>query len=219
MEKKKAQANRRVKKADGSWGYEAMIEDKSFVRITTVHDAKGKQWDNVYIWNDVDGCFPNSVGGRTLTKEEYEEERRVHYIAWTRAVKKLTVFTRSDRLDGFLTECDLSDATIIDVGETKRLTRKTMDKTADELVNGEPKEVKPEVKKDWVWYVKEYCKKYTSYSYICTPKGSNLDLCLIHFDGVDNLVKKLEEYHLESYPVSDLELVISDILEQLANMN
>ena len=219
LEKKKAQANRRVKKADGSWGYEAMIEDKSFVRITTVHDAKGKQWDNVYIWNDVDGCFPNSVGGRTLTKEEYEEERRVHYIAWTRAVKKLTVFTRSDRLDGFLTECDLSDATIIDVGETKRLTRKTMDKTADELVKGEPKEVKPEVKKDWVWYVKEYCKKYTSYSYICTPKGSNLDLCLIHFDGVDNLVKKLEEYHLESYPVSDLELVISDILEQLANMN
>lgn len=219
LEKKKAQANRRVKKADGSWGYEAMIEDKSFVRITTVHDAKGKQWDNVYIWNDVDGCFPNSVGGRTLTKEEYEEERRVHYIAWTRAVKKLTVFTRSDRLDGFLTECDLSDATIIDVGETKRLTRKTMDKTADELVKGESKEVKPEVKKDWVWYVKEYCKKYTSYSYICTPKGSNLDLCLIHFDGVDNLVKKLEEYHLESYPVSDLELVISDILEQLANMN
>jgi hypothetical protein len=93
-----------------------------------------------------------------------------------------------------------------------------MDKTASEIIKGESKvQAKPEVKKDWIWYVKEYYKKYTSYSYICTPKGSNLDLCLIRFDGIDNLVKKLEEYHLESYPESDLETVISDILESLTS--
>ena len=154
-----------------------------------------------------------------MTKEEFEEERRVHYIAWTRAVNKLTVFTRSDRLDGFLKECDLSNVNVVEVNENKKLTKQNVKKSAEELLKGTETtrkvEPKKEVVKDWVWYFKEYVKKYTSYSYICTPKGSNLDICLTKFNGIQNLVEKLREYHLEAYPISDLDDVISDILESL----
>ena len=131
LERKKPQKAKKVKNKEGMWVTEKAPKDKSFVKITTVHDAKGKQWDNVYIWNDVDGCFPNAVGNRTLTKEEFEEERRVHYIAWTRAVNKLTVFTRSDRLDGFLKECDLTKANVVELGETKS---KRVNKSAKEVL-------------------------------------------------------------------------------------
>lgn len=82
---------------------------KSSVKITTVHEAKGKEWDSVYIWNDNDGVFPASVGKRDLTAEEFEEERRVHYIAWTRAKKKLTIFTDITTMSPFLAECEVRD--------------------------------------------------------------------------------------------------------------
>ncbi len=89
--------------------------DQKPVKLTTVHDAKGKGWDSVYIWNDVLGNFPGSVGNRDLTEDEYQEERRVHYIAWTRAKKKLAVFTREDVQGDFLRECDFTQAQDVEV--------------------------------------------------------------------------------------------------------
>lgn len=80
------------------------------VKLTTVHDAKGKEWDSVAIWNNTKGSFPNTVGSRDLTPEEYEEERRVHYIAWTRCRKKLVVYTEAGRKGDFLLECNLDNA-------------------------------------------------------------------------------------------------------------
>lgn len=85
------------------------MSKNSKVKITTVHEAKGKEWDSVYIWNDTDGTFPASVGKRDLTDEEFEEERRVHYIAWTRAKKKLTVFTDVTKMSPFLMECKIDN--------------------------------------------------------------------------------------------------------------
>ena len=78
------------------------------VKLTTVHEAKGKEWDSVYIWNDNDGVFPAQVGQRQITADEYEEERRIHYIAWTRAKDKLTVFANDGNISPFLEECDCS---------------------------------------------------------------------------------------------------------------
>jgi len=80
----------------------------AFVKLTTVHEAKGKEWDSVYIWGNVRGSFPNIVGQRDLTDEELEEERRVHYIACTRAKDKLTIFTETGSWGDFLNECDMS---------------------------------------------------------------------------------------------------------------
>lgn len=78
------------------------------IKLTTVHEAKGKEWDTVFIWNDCKDVFPVTVGKRELTVEEYEEERRVHYIAWTRAKSKLFVYSRSSGIGDFLKECDFT---------------------------------------------------------------------------------------------------------------
>ena len=80
----------------------------AIVKLTTVHEAKGKEWDSVYIWNNTEGAFPNQVGNRDLTEDEFQEERRVHYIAWTRAKDKLTVYTSKLKPGTFLKECDSS---------------------------------------------------------------------------------------------------------------
>ena len=214
LEAKKPKGAERKKNAQGVWVEEKAKKDESFVRITTVHDAKGKQWDNVYIWNDVKGCFPNTVGNRNLTKEEFEEERRVHYIAWTRAVSKLTVFTRSDRLDGFLSECDLSKVSILEMNENKRLTKQNMDKTSAELLGVNKTVDKPIKEKD---VIQKYVEKYTGYTYICSKEGSNLDICLVKLGGIDGLREKLSEYHLESYPKDMIEETISQLLEDIVS--
>lgn len=70
---------------------------KSFgakITLMTVHAAKGLEFDNVFVVGLEEGLFPHS---RTLmNKEEIEEERRLMYVAMTRARKKLTLsFARS----------------------------------------------------------------------------------------------------------------------------
>jgi DNA helicase-2/ATP-dependent DNA helicase PcrA len=57
--------------------------------ISTVHSAKGKEWDAVFLLWAVDGWFPSS---RSLNDEEQlEEERRLMYVALTRARNHLAV--------------------------------------------------------------------------------------------------------------------------------
>ncbi|HEU4748253.1 MAG TPA: ATP-dependent helicase, partial [Gemmatimonadaceae bacterium] len=63
-------------------------EDDSLV-LSTAHSAKGKEWDAVFLIWAVDGLFPSS---RCLNSEEQtEEERRLMYVALTRARNHLTV--------------------------------------------------------------------------------------------------------------------------------
>ena len=213
---------KKKKNENGKWVLD-MSTDNSYVKITTVHEAKGKEWDYVYIWNDVDGCFPNSVGNRELTKEEFEEERRVHYIAWTRAVEKLVVFTRSDRANGFLSECDLKDAEIVEMDESKKKVRDLHSFSSKEVfrskISSNEIDTKKEVEKkdSWETFVKEYIKKYTNYSYICTPRGSILDACLTKLGGIDGLINYLKPFNLQDYPTVMLEDEISDILESYFN--
>lgn len=224
LEDRKPKRAIRKQNEKGQWVTEKAPVDNYYTKITTVHEAKGKEWDYVYIWNDVNGCFPNSVGNRELTKEEFEEERRVHYIAWTRAVKKLVVFTRSDRQNGFLDECDLSEAEIIEMNEVKTKVRDINKFSSKEVFRAKSDKTdnnldiqKVENLDVWKDSVKEYVLKYTSYSYICSSKGSVLDACLTKLGGYDKLIEFLEGYKLESYPKEDLETVISDILEQYFN--
>lgn len=93
---------------------------KGVLRLTTVHESKGKEWDSVYIWNDVVNIFPYEFSDKLLTDAEFEEERRLHYIAWTRAKEKLVVLTEYGKWGAFLKECDLSNAEIIGVDLKKR---------------------------------------------------------------------------------------------------
>lgn len=85
--------------------------DRCFVKIVTVHEFKGKEADSVYIWNDSEDVFP--VKKSTDTEEGIEEERRIHYIACTRAKKKSTIVYLRGHKGMFVHEMDLSDAEVL----------------------------------------------------------------------------------------------------------
>ncbi len=58
-------------------------------RRTAIHSAKGQEWKAVSILNVVDGCIPSDLA--TGTSEEIEEERRLLYVAMTRAKDELNL--------------------------------------------------------------------------------------------------------------------------------
>ena len=57
--------------------------DEDYLILSTIHSAKGQEWKSVYVLNVVDGCMPSDLGAGTT--EELEEERRLLYVAMTRA--------------------------------------------------------------------------------------------------------------------------------------
>jgi len=57
--------------------------DEDYLILSTIHSAKGQEWKSVFVLNVVDGCIPSDLG--TGTTEEIEEERRLLYVAMTRA--------------------------------------------------------------------------------------------------------------------------------------
>ncbi|MFN3671117.1 MAG: ATP-dependent helicase [Bosea sp. (in: a-proteobacteria)] len=57
--------------------------DEDYLILSTIHSAKGQEWKSVFVLNVVDGCIPSDLG--TGTSEEIEEERRLLYVAMTRA--------------------------------------------------------------------------------------------------------------------------------------
>ena len=57
--------------------------DEDYLILSTIHSAKGLEWDVVYLLNVVDGCIPSDMA--TGTPQEIEEERRLLYVAMTRA--------------------------------------------------------------------------------------------------------------------------------------
>jgi len=61
--------------------------DEDYLVLSTVHSAKGQEWDAVYVLNVADGSFPNEFS--TGRAELVEEERRLLYVAMTRAKREL----------------------------------------------------------------------------------------------------------------------------------
>jgi DNA helicase II / ATP-dependent DNA helicase PcrA len=62
-------------------------KDEDYVILSTIHSAKGQEWDNVYVLNVSDGNFPSEFS--TGNPEMIEEERRLLYVAMTRARNEL----------------------------------------------------------------------------------------------------------------------------------
>lgn len=79
-------------------------KSKEPIDIATVHEYKGAQAEVVYIWNDTQKMFPHQKGGEKITLEQIEEERRIHYIACTRAQEKSTILTIGGYKGQFLKE-------------------------------------------------------------------------------------------------------------------
>jgi DNA helicase-2/ATP-dependent DNA helicase PcrA len=59
------------------------LVDEDYLVLSTIHSAKGREWRAVFVLNAVDGCLPSDLA--TGTPEEIEEERRLLYVAMTRA--------------------------------------------------------------------------------------------------------------------------------------
>src|SRR5436190_11753225 len=61
--------------------------DEDYLILSTIHSAKGQEWDAVYVLNLVDGCIPSDMA--TGNPAQIEEERRLLYVAMTRAKQHL----------------------------------------------------------------------------------------------------------------------------------
>ncbi|HEY2228945.1 MAG TPA: ATP-dependent helicase [Xanthobacteraceae bacterium] len=78
--------------------------DEDYLILSTIHSAKGQEWKSVFVLNVVDGCLPSDLA--TGTSAEIEEERRLLYVAMTRAKDQLNLivpqrfFTHQQRHNG-----------------------------------------------------------------------------------------------------------------------
>ena len=63
--------------------------DEDYLILSTIHSAKGLEWDSVYVIHAADGNIPSDMA--TGSPEEIEEERRLLYVAMTRAKNQLSV--------------------------------------------------------------------------------------------------------------------------------
>ncbi len=59
------------------------LRDEDYLILSTIHSAKGQEWQAVTLLNAVDGCIPSDMA--TGSPAEIEEERRLLYVAMTRA--------------------------------------------------------------------------------------------------------------------------------------
>jgi DNA helicase-2/ATP-dependent DNA helicase PcrA len=65
--------------------------DDDFLILSTVHSAKGGEWRAVHLIRASDGSFPSDMA--TGSRREIEEERRLFYVALTRAKEHLHIYT------------------------------------------------------------------------------------------------------------------------------
>lgn len=78
--------------------------DEDYLILSTIHSAKGQEWDAVFLLNCVDGCIPSDLS--TGDAEQVEEERRLLYVAMTRAksdlhlIHPLKMFVKEQRRYG-----------------------------------------------------------------------------------------------------------------------
>jgi DNA helicase II / ATP-dependent DNA helicase PcrA len=69
----------------------APLRDEDYLILSTIHSAKGQEWKSVFVLNAVDGCIPSDLA--TGSTDEIEEERRLLYVAMTRAKDQLDIVT------------------------------------------------------------------------------------------------------------------------------
>jgi DNA helicase-2/ATP-dependent DNA helicase PcrA len=78
--------------------------DEDYLILSTIHSAKGQEWKAVLLLNAIDGCIPSDLA--TGSTAEIEEERRLLYVAMTRAKDHLHLivpqrfFTHHQRANG-----------------------------------------------------------------------------------------------------------------------
>jgi DNA helicase-2/ATP-dependent DNA helicase PcrA len=64
--------------------------DDDYLTLSTIHSAKGLEWDHVHVLAVYDGNFPACMAAGT--SEQIDEERRLLYVAMTRARRTLSMY-------------------------------------------------------------------------------------------------------------------------------
>ena len=88
--------------------------DSDAVTLTTMHSSKGLEFNTVFIPSIVDGVIPH---GNQRAEFDTEEERRLFYVAATRAKERLyfstfsSIGSRKVKMSGFLREIGVKDPT------------------------------------------------------------------------------------------------------------
>src|SRR5579863_8250571 len=95
--------------------------DEDYLVLSTIHSAKGMEWDTVYLLNVVDGSFPSEFA--TGKAELVEEERRLLYVAMTRAQNDLLLLVP---LKFHLTSQPKSSGAHVYGGRSRFMTEKLM---------------------------------------------------------------------------------------------
>jgi DNA helicase-2/ATP-dependent DNA helicase PcrA len=73
----------------------------------TIHLAKGLEFPNIYIVGLEEDLFPSVLS--SATRSDLEEERRLFYVALTRAMKKVTItYSKTRYRWGKLNDCEPS---------------------------------------------------------------------------------------------------------------
>ena len=116
--------------------------DTNVVTLMTVHSAKGLEFDNVFIIGLEENIFPHSM---CITSNDIEEERRLCYVALTRAKKNLVLVNAKKRLlygkdnynpvSRFIEEIDKDDLNILSTPINK--FKSTSINTSEEYTPGE----------------------------------------------------------------------------------
>ncbi|NNC94114.1 MAG: UvrD-helicase domain-containing protein, partial [Chitinophagales bacterium] len=85
-----------------------LVKDKTdSVKLMTIHSAKGLEFENVFIVGLEENLFPSAMS--LNTREDLEEERRLFYVAVTRAMKNLSLSFATTRFKfGNLQYCEPS---------------------------------------------------------------------------------------------------------------
>ena len=73
-------------------------DDSNRVQIMTMHNSKGLEFPNVYVVGMEEGLFPGYSAINSLEKTAIEEERRLCYVAMTRAMSNLTLTSAKSRM-------------------------------------------------------------------------------------------------------------------------
>ncbi len=95
-----------------------MKEEKESVRLMTVHSSKGLEFDTVFISGLEEGLFPHKkITQEGISSEEAEEERRLFYVALTRARKKVYLTYAQVRLIFGRREINIPSEFIFDIPE------------------------------------------------------------------------------------------------------
>lgn len=86
------------------------------VTFTTMHSSKGLEYESVYIIDANETIVPHK---KSVTEADIEEERRMFYVAMTRAKKKLTIYSTAERYNKELAVSRFVNEMLYDVEKLK----------------------------------------------------------------------------------------------------